>query len=450
MRARNLRCSCCRCRSTWRARGCRRCRSAACHRHGDGERLDDDAARGVDESRSQRSRRRSRRSTGKAAVRLAGGEVLRRRRARRSRCRSSRSGGSSRRRDCRAARRVRFTLAGTLARSARRRRSATARRRTTSRARRARPREHGEGLRSHRDAATRSICARSTARRRSRRSRRDAVVRGRGTELADDAARRSRPTSRRRAGTASRWTRCRCARRVGEWRGERSQKLYARGAHTAGERVGHASGSPADERGELTYAVDVDSLGAFNRWMPKHAGIDDGGRAAAGGGRARVARGRARIRRGSRSDGDGARDRRHAGAAARRERCRSRCRPIRSPGSLYAAGTVRGNLYDFDLARTAARARTWSRAATSCGAFKSEYAWTNARTPQSKLAVGARRRQRERDGVRVRHACSARVTYATPGGHVELAVTQGNNRAVRRERRLRAVSRTARSCGSRT
>ena len=50
--------------------------------------------------------------------------------------------------------------------------------------------------------------------------------------------------------------------------------------------------------------------------------------------------------------------------------------------------------------------------------FKSDYAWTHARTPQSKLAVAV-----DADSVSAMgfafDTVNARVTYASPGGHVE-------------------------------
>src|SRR6185503_18901578 len=45
-------------------------------------------------------------------------------------------------------------------------------------------------------------------------------------------------------------------------------------------------------------------------------------------------------------------------------------------GVAYAAGVLSGNLYDFDLRGNFVRK------------FTSDYAWTNARTPNAKLAFG--------------------------------------------------------------
>jgi translocation and assembly module TamB len=60
-------------------------------------------------------------------------------------------------------------------------------------------------------------------------------------------------------------------------------------------------------------------------------------------------------------------------------------------------------------------------------AFKSDYAWSRARTPQSKLSVGV-----DADDVSAMgfafDTVNVRVTYASSGGHVELAITQGNVR----------------------
>ena len=49
------------------------------------------------------------------------------------------------------------------------------------------------------------------------------------------------------------------------------QKLYALGSHTAATATG-TFGLIAGRTGTLNYHVDVDSLGALNRWIPRTAG----------------------------------------------------------------------------------------------------------------------------------------------------------------------------------
>ena len=56
-------------------------------------------------------------------------------------------------------------------------------------------------------------------------------------------------------------------------------------------------------------------------------------------------------------------------------------------GTLIAAGTLRGNVYDFDLRGRAGGENIVVRG-NSVRRLQSEYAWTHARTPQANLAVG--------------------------------------------------------------
>ena len=95
-------------------------------------------------------------------------------------------------------------------------------------------------------------------------------------------------------------------------------------------------------------------------------------------------------------------------------------------GRLAAAGTLRGNIYDFELHGRAAGGQIVARG-NSIRSFRSEYVWTNARTPQAKLAVGL-----DADSVSAMgfafDTVSARLTYAPSGGHVEVAVTQDRAR----------------------
>src|SRR5207249_2467399 len=89
-------------------------------------------------------------------------------------------------------------------------------------------------------------------------------------------------------------------------------------------------------------------------------------------------------------------------------------------GSFAAAGTVRGNIYDFDLRGRAAGENVVARG-NFVRRFQSEYAWSNARTPQSSLAFAV-----DADSVSAMgfhfDTVAARLTYTKPGGHVELLV----------------------------
>lgn len=202
------------------------------------------------------------------------------------------------------------------------------------------------------------------------------------------------------------------------------QRLYAHGAHTSANASG-AFGLTRDRTGTLTYTVSTDSLGAFNRWLPRTPGSTTPVAARPGVMANAVRRARA----------DSAR----VAKATEMERMISG-RPgpglvVNAPkpvprdtvsGSLFAGGTLSGNLYDFDLRGRAAGKEIVARG-NSIAAFRSEYAWTNARTPQAKLAIGL-----DADSVSAMgfafDTASARLTYAPAGGHVELLVTQDQSR----------------------
>lgn len=202
-------------------------------------------------------------------------------------------------------------------------------------------------------------------------------------------------------------------------------RLYARGAHSTAQ-VSGTFGLTRARSGELTYAVDVDSLGAFNRWLPKSA-TATGVVAPRPGVMARAVR-QARADS-ARIDRQTELQRLINGTPPPRLVVKAPA-PVPADtmaGVVHAAGRLSGNLYDFSLRGRAAGENVVARG-NFVRAFQSEYVWTNARTPASKLAVGL-----DASGVSAMgfafDTVSARVTYASPGGHIELAVTQGNKRA---------------------
>jgi len=204
------------------------------------------------------------------------------------------------------------------------------------------------------------------------------------------------------------------------------QKLYASGAHSTAT-VSGTFGLVRDQTGELTYRVAVDSLGAFNRWLPRTAAPT---RSVAVAARPGVV---ARAVRQARDDST------RIDRATEMERLISG-RPgptlvVATPapvprdtmsGALIAAGTLRGNVYDFDLRGRAGGNNIVVRG-NAARLLQSEYAWTHARTPRSKLAVGV-----DAGGVSVMgfafDTANVRATYASPGGHVEVVVEQPGSR----------------------
>src|SRR6185503_670311 len=107
-------------------------------------------------------------------------------------------------------------------------------------------------------------------------------------------------------------------------------------------------------------------------------------------------------------------------------------------GVAYAAGVLSGNLYDFDL-RGNARGENVALRGNFVRKFTSDYAWTNARTPNAKLAFGV-----DADSLMVSgfalDAVKGRVSYDKPGGHIDVAAAVDDQlgRAGRAGHRLRA------------
>jgi translocation and assembly module TamB len=96
-------------------------------------------------------------------------------------------------------------------------------------------------------------------------------------------------------------------------------------------------------------------------------------------------------------------------------------------GSLFTAGTAVGNVRDFDL-----RGRAGGENVIAKGSYaksiRSEYAWTNARTPQSSLALGLQGDSVSAYGFAF-DTVDARIAYgADKRGRVELVARQGPER----------------------
>src|SRR2546428_1589521 len=95
-------------------------------------------------------------------------------------------------------------------------------------------------------------------------------------------------------------------------------------------------------------------------------------------------------------------------------------------GSAYAAGTLRGNIKDFDL-RGRLSADNLIARGNSARSLRAEYAWTNARTPSSRIAVGIEGGLISVKGFAF-DTLEGRLSYARPNGEVQFAVRQGNER----------------------
>ncbi|HEY4306173.1 MAG TPA: translocation/assembly module TamB domain-containing protein [Gemmatimonadaceae bacterium] len=201
-------------------------------------------------------------------------------------------------------------------------------------------------------------------------------------------------------------------------------KLYARGAHTDAN-VSGTFGLVKGTTGDLAYRLATDSLGAYNRWIPRSSSTATAIAPRPG----VVSRVYARARADSTRKAKATELQRALNGNPGPQLVVNPPQPVPADtisGKLDAAGRIHGNLYDFDIVGRAAGEKVVARG-NSIDSFKSEYAWTNARTPQAKISVAL-----DAGGVSAMgfafDTVNARVTYANPGGHIELAVTQGEKR----------------------
>lgn len=203
----------------------------------------------------------------------------------------------------------------------------------------------------------------------------------------------------------------------------RVDRLMARGANTRIDAAGSFGLAPG-RSGELRYSVAIDSLGTYNRWIP--GGSEPGvvqPRSAL------VARALARAREDSIRVARATEVERAATGRAMPnipvDMPRSVARAALA-GKVYAAGTLRGNIKNFDL-RGRLTADDLIARGNSARTLRAEYAWTGARTPSSTIAVGI-----EGSAISVKgfafDTLEGRLSYRRPTGEMQLAVRQGDER----------------------
>jgi translocation and assembly module TamB len=203
------------------------------------------------------------------------------------------------------------------------------------------------------------------------------------------------------------------------------QRLQLTGAHTVVQANG-SFGLAAGRTGTLTYLADVDSLAALDRVLP-HTGPDTG-----------VVRPRPAViaRAVRRARADSARiarrtevERLATGRAMPRLMVDTpKATPRALRGKLYSRGTLTGNLQRFDM-------RGWIGADSidvhgyAAQHLRAEYAWTNARTPASVMAIGLFGDTVTAAGFAF-DSIDARLSYRgqTGSGRVEVLVRQGDQR----------------------
>ena len=203
------------------------------------------------------------------------------------------------------------------------------------------------------------------------------------------------------------------------------RKLNLSGAHTQVVAAG-TFGLAENRSGELTYHVEVDSLGALDRVLP-HTGPDTGAVRPRPAAIARAVR-RARadsIRVAQRTEVE----RLATGRPLPRLVVDTpKATPITLKGRLIASGRLSGNLKNFSTtgALGAANLNFHGNAARM---LVGQFAWTNARTPQSTIALAVRGDSISATGFQF-DSLDTRISYSAQngGGRVEVLVRQGDQR----------------------
>lgn len=203
------------------------------------------------------------------------------------------------------------------------------------------------------------------------------------------------------------------------------QKLQLSGAHTHVDVHG-SFGLVANRTGTVAYTVLVDSLAALDRLLP-HTGPDTGSY------RPRPAVVARAVRRARADSARIARQTEVERLATGRALPKlvvdtPKATPIALKGKAYTKGTLTGNLQNFSL-------RGWVGAdsidvhGVAAQRIRGEYAWMNARTPASIMAIGLVGDTVNAAGFAF-DSLQTNLTYRgqTGGGRVEVGVRQGDQR----------------------
>ena len=201
------------------------------------------------------------------------------------------------------------------------------------------------------------------------------------------------------------------------------ERLTATGRSTRIEAAG-SFGLVAGRVGELRYSVAIDSLGAYNRLIP-------------GGGEAGVVAPRpgvvARAREQARQDSvriARATEVERAATGRPMPRITANVPPTLAraalSGQVYTAGVARGNIRNFDLRGRLTASDVVVRG-NAVESLRAEYAWTDARTARSTIAVGV-----EGSDISLRgfafDTLQGRLSYRRPTGEIQIALRQGDDR----------------------
>ncbi|HJQ19083.1 MAG TPA: translocation/assembly module TamB domain-containing protein [Gemmatimonadaceae bacterium] len=202
----------------------------------------------------------------------------------------------------------------------------------------------------------------------------------------------------------------------------RVERLVGRANNTTLDASG-TFGLTARRSGELRYSVAIDSLGAYDALIPgERAGVE----------RPRTGLVARALQRAHEDSVRVARATEVERAATGRampaipvDTPRSLARSV-TTGKVYAAGTLTGNIKRFDTRGRLAAQDVIVRG-NSVRSLQAEYAWTNARTADSRLAIGVEGGQISVKGFAF-DTLSGRLSYHKPSGELQLAIRQGNER----------------------
>jgi translocation and assembly module TamB len=197
----------------------------------------------------------------------------------------------------------------------------------------------------------------------------------------------------------------------------RVDTLALRAPFGLAEAVG-SFGLAAGRTGELTYRVEIDSLRALERFIPRDTGV-----VAPRPGRVAKAIETARADSTKLAEATAV-EREVTGAPGPTLAVDTPTVVPRDSlsGSVYAAGTLSGGLKMFDLrGRAAVENLAMSGNTLRRGQF--EYGWIRARTPEATIALAARLDSATAAGFQL-DSVEARVAYAAPEGTMDLVIHQ--------------------------
>ena len=181
-------------------------------------------------------------------------------------------------------------------------------------------------------------------------------------------------------------------------------------------------GLVAGRSGELSYRAQLDSLGIVSRWLPKDTAVTPPRPGVTAEALRRARADSARLAQATEVE------RAVLGTPAPKLVVDTP-KVVRNDsvaGSFYAAGTVTGNISDFDL-RGRVAAQDVVLRGNSVRRARAEFGWIDAMTPKSTMLVAAHADSTSVAGFHL-DSLDARLAYSAPNGTAVLAIHQNNDR----------------------